>query len=180
VEGASLLSPSVIVLAGRIGAGKSTLASALHNLTGFPIISFGKYVKKIAVGQNISLSRENLQNLGERLVERDAYSFTRCALDGIDLTSGIVIDGLRHRSVLEVIRSLAGEIPVLLIFIQIEDRVRSERLLARGMSHNELEHEDMHIMEKHVLDLLPIADVLVDGAFSLDANTTIIMRCLPS
>jgi cytidylate kinase len=164
--------PAVVVLASRIGAGKSTLALALQKFAGFPIASFGRYVKSIAVERNLPLNRETLQNLGEELVISDPASFTRCALAGVDFNEGVIVDGLRHLAVLDSIRCLAGEVATCLVFLQTEDRVRLGRLLVRGMSQEEVERADLHIMEKSLDEqLLPIADLVLDGTSSRDANT---------
>jgi dephospho-CoA kinase len=168
--------PAIIVLASRIGGGKSTLAHALSKLSGFPIFSFGQYVKETALTRNIALSREALQNLGEHLVTDDPESFTKGALSGVDFSAGLIIDGLRHQTVLEQIRSLAEQVPVVLVFVQTARHVRIDRLLARGMSVKEIERADKHIMERFLEEtLLAAANVVVNGVSSLDSNAEIIL-----
>jgi len=168
--------PAIIVLASRIGGGKSTLAHALSKLSGFPIFSFGQYVKEIAVTRNIALSREALQNLGEQLVTDDPESFTRSALCGVNFSVGLIIDGLRHQSVIEQIRRLARQVSVVLVFVQTDRQVRIDRLQARGMSVYEIERADNHIMERFLEEtLIPVANVVVDGVSSPDSNAEIIL-----
>jgi len=171
VEGVFVLSPTVIVLASRIGAGKSTVAHALHRLTGFPVVSFGQYVKNIASNERIGSSRENLQDLGERLVSLNPVSFTEGALSNIDLRGGAIIDGLRHSAVFDALGSIASGIRIVLIFLQTSDDLRFERLLARGMSSEEIRKADGHVMEQSVeVTLFPAADLVIDGSSSSDEN----------
>jgi len=168
--------PAIIVLASRIGAGKSTLAQALGLLSGYRVFSFGQYVKQIALTQNTSVNREALQDLGERLVANDPESFKQEAFSSIDFCAGIIIDGLRHKSVLEQIRLLANQVPLIVVFIRTDDRIRTDRLAARGMSLEEIERAENHIMERFLEQaLLPLADIVVDGAASPDSNAEAIL-----
>ena len=163
--------PSIIVLASRIGAGKSTLARALAEVSGLPIVSFGQYVKSITTERKLPLSRENLQTVGEELVANDPKEFTRRALASIDFRIGAIVDGLRHQTVLTEIRSLAPDLPVAVIFIQVADAIRLERLTARGMSANEILRANNHPMELALEEqLLPLADLVLDGTIPAEAN----------
>jgi len=163
--------PSIIVLASRIGAGKSTLARALAEVSGLPIVSFGQYVKSIATERKLPLSRENLQTVGEELVANDPKEFTRRALASVDSRIGAIVDGLRHQTVLTEIRSWAPDLPVALIFIQVADEIRLERLTARGMSANEIFRANNHPMELALEEqLLPLADLVLDGTISAETN----------
>ncbi len=171
--------PAVIVLASRLGAGKSTLAGELHNLTEFPIISFGQYVKSVAIERSIVITRENLQNIGEELVIVDPQIFTQRAFGSREISAGAIVDGLRHKTVLEAIRRLAGAAPVTLVFIQTADGIRRERLLKRGMSDEEIARADSHQMEMALdRELLASSDMIVDGALSAQVNAEAIIASI--
>ena len=176
VEGIVVSKPAAIVLASRIGAGKSTLAQALKSSSGYQVFTFGQYVAQIARVRNIVVNRAALQDLGQHLVSSDPASFTKGALTGVDLSAGVIIDGLRHQSVLEQIRLLANPVPVIVVFIRTERKVRIDRLMARGMNFAEIETADDHIMERSLEEtLLPSADIVVDGSVSADLNAQLIL-----
>lgn len=167
--------PSIIVLASRIGAGKSTLARALAEASGLPIVSFGQYVRSITTERKLSLSRENLQIVGEELVANDPKEFTRRALASVDLEIGTIVDGLRHKAVLAEIRSMAPDLPVAVVFIQVPDEVRLERLMSRGMSGEEILRANSHPMELALEEqLLPLADLVLDGGLPAETNAQIV------
>jgi dephospho-CoA kinase len=163
--------PSIIVLASRIGAGKSTLARALAEVSNLPIVSFGQYVKSITIERKLSLNRENLQTVGEQLVANDPKEFTRRALASVDFNIGAIVDGLRHQTILAEIRSLAPGLPVVVVFIKVADEIRLERLTARGMSAEEIRRANNHAMELALEErLLPLADLVLDGTTPAETN----------
>ena len=177
MEGIVVSKPAVIVLVSRIGAGKSTLGQALSTLSGYQVFSFGQYVKQIALTRGIGMSRKALQDLGEQLVASDPELFTTTALAGVDFDAGVIIDGLRHQSVLEQIRLLANHVPVIMVFVNTDRKVRIDRLVARGMNLAEIDAADNHIMERLLEEtFLPVADTVVDGTVLPNLNAQIILN----
>ena len=56
--------PSVIGIAGRVGSGKSSLATLLSHESGWPVIRFSDFLKTLAEQRCLAPDREILQQLG--------------------------------------------------------------------------------------------------------------------
>jgi adenylate kinase family enzyme len=132
-----------------MGAGKSTLARALSDALGVPRISFGEYIRSVLRQRGIQESRTALQGLGESLVEDDARGFTTAVLSGL-WKEGAVVDGIRHVEVLQAIRDTAAPLPVVLVYVDVDEAVRKQRLAERGMSPEEIDAADAHSTEQQV------------------------------
>ena len=66
----------VICFSGRIGSGKSSVTKALANALHWRRASFGDYVRaRVAEQGGDPASREDLQNLGQALVEANPEAF---------------------------------------------------------------------------------------------------------
>jgi adenylate kinase family enzyme len=144
----------ILALSSRIGAGKSTLARALAERFGIPRISFGDYVRTVAQQRGLDESRRTLQDLGESLVEADPIDFTRAVLEKGDWKSGAVIDGVRHLVIYESLQELVAPLPVLLIYVEVEESIRLNRLVARGLNLVEIKIADAHPTEAQVRGVL--------------------------
>src|SRR3569833_1687057 len=88
----------VIGISGKIGSGKTTLAEFTAQRFQVPYVSFGNYVRHVAKERGIVENRENLQNLGQDLINEDIDQFCRKVLyfDGWDGKSSLILDGIRH------------------------------------------------------------------------------------
>src|SRR4051812_45764688 len=122
------MSPCVIALSSRIGAGKSTIARAVSGRLGWPRVSFGDYLREAARKRMIQESRATLQELGEFLVKQDAAGFTKALLSQVDFKSGVVVDGVRHMEILHALENLVAPLPLHLIYVETDEQVRIQRL----------------------------------------------------
>lgn len=157
----------VIAISGRIASGKSSLADALAKKTGWPLASFGAYVRVEAVRRGLSASRESLQAVGAELVESGPDAFVRIVLGHFGWRPGhpLVIEGVRHVTILDAIRRVVAPITVSHIHVVAKEADRRERLARRGEGEGQLTSVEMHSTERDVLTTLPsMADILVDGA----------------
>ena len=158
------LNPAVICFSSRIGAGKSSLATSLGEFLGWAHASFGDYVREVANIRRLGESREALQQIGEELVSSSLEPFTRAVLSRAAWQHGCTIDGIRHVQVLDLITKVVEPLPVFLIFIDIEENIRRQRLLNRRMTDAEINTADQHSTEMQVKTLLrERADLRVNG-----------------
>ncbi|QMW05413.1 AAA family ATPase [Spirosoma foliorum] len=155
----------VVAFSGRIGSGKTTLTTELADQLGWPRTSFGDYVRLQAMQSNIDPTRENLQNLGEKLLEEDPRLFCDNVLNQIVWRSegNLIIDGIRHVQVISLIKELVSPFEMIHVHIETDVQTRSERLYLR-YSSVELQKIDNHSTEldvKHVLG--EQADIVIKG-----------------
>ena len=162
----------IIAFSGKIGSGKSSVSKAVAQSMGWARVSFGDYVRQVAQQQNLGDSRQVLQDLGEHLFENDALVFCMAVLGQAPADcSGIVVDGIRHTLVLDIIKKLAQPQRLVHIHITLDEEEREDRIKFREgiQSELELERMDNHSTEIQVYKTLPqIADMTVDSADNID------------
>lgn len=153
----------IVGVAGAIGSGKSALSRALAGEGGGARVSFGDFVRDQADAREVEPTRENLQALGEQLIdELGAPEFVRRVLTDQTTTELIVVDGVRHLAVDEALRRIAAE--YLLVFVEVDGETRRRRVREREGRDVDLAELDRHSTEREVALLRERADVVVDGA----------------
>lgn len=165
----------IVTLAGAIGSGKSTLAKALGNALGAPAYSFSGYVRSVVDRRGLdSSSRTVLQDVGHALVLDDPRVFLDQALawGGHRPGADLLLDGLRHLSVLDALRArqVEGVEPVLLIYLDTSPSTRELRAKARGDDPEKLRLNEAHPAEHDLhAGLREGADLVLDGDLDQDA-----------
>ncbi len=173
------LKPAVICFSSPMGAGKSTLAISLADSLGWPHTSFGDYVRSVADQRSAGQSREVLQQIGEELISTALESFTRAVISQVPWQQGCVVDGVRHMEVLVAIKQIVGPLPVFLVFIDVPDAVRKQRLRDRGMTDQEIDAADHHEIEAQVRTVISErADIHVDGLAEIPLSVSRIRQFL--
>ena len=160
--------PGVIAVAGRIRSGKSALTHRLSKLMLWRRVSFGGFLKHVAAAQGLSDTRESLQELGKQYVSDGVEVFVDRLLTHAQWKPGdpMVIDGIRHLSVLQALRDRVRPLPVVLVFIDLGEQERQYRLDSLGLPASETVAWDQHPTELDVVipDRLRMnADFVVDG-----------------
>ncbi len=128
------MSQIFIGLVGPIASGKGTVATHLKK-QGFKVFSLSDKVREEATMRGLSLTRENLQNIGDEL--RRLYGnqilAERVAFDLIGESGPIVIDSIRNPGEIEYLRKHL-DVKILGIDAPIESRIvwYLERARERG------------------------------------------------
>lgn len=125
----------VICLVGESGAGKGVISGLLEQL-GYTTLSLSSEVRVLAKEIGLeNASRAELQIMANKAREQEgAHYFAQRVVDNPSFTSSnyLVVDGVRHPSELELIRSQAGlstKIVVLAVTAGVETRFK--RVLER-------------------------------------------------
>jgi chloramphenicol 3-O-phosphotransferase len=166
---------TVIALAGRIDSGKSSVAAAIADDSGLPVLSFGAYVKNLA---SPDPSREELQELGARLLdELGAEGFVAALLAAHDLSSAdsVIWEGVRHHAVLEALRRLYAPTPVRFFFLSPPEDQRIARASADAGNPKRLANWEAHSTEQ-VGGLRGEAELVISAASTEEAAATIAER----
>lgn len=153
-----------VAIAGRIGSGKTTLASVLADRLQCPMASFGSYVRSVALQRGLDpADRAALQDLGEELIGEGWHSFCRSVLNHGGYVSGaVVVDGIRHVAAITTIRELVAPTPCRLVAVRARDESRAERLRLRGVTLQAAQAADAHVGESEVHQVIDHAEFVVD------------------
>ena len=161
----------IVFISGRIGSGKTSLATEIAKRLDCPFASFGDAVR--AEAATLGLPRADrviLQRIGQRLVDEEPERFCRLVLDRIaDNASCAIVEGLRHARLLWVLKKVAGNARVEVIFVDLGRLERFRRLREyRGYSDEVCRQYDNDPTEIE-LDgsLKELADVVVDNGGNL-------------
>jgi RNase adaptor protein for sRNA GlmZ degradation len=125
-------------------------------------VSFGDFVRQEAVQKGIvNATRADLQNLGQNLVKENVRGFCRSVLETVNFLPGeqIVIDGVRHKEVLDTISEMAHDQPMKVVYLSASDTTRRRRA-PHGL---DLALIDSHEVESEVeQDIKLMADLIIE------------------
>jgi adenylate kinase family enzyme len=149
----------VVALSGRTKSGKSTVAEALADHLGWPSASFGNFVRSEAASRGIGETREELQDLGEALIEDLGWEEfclrTLCHVELEGSSVPCIVDGVRHVDALTTLRKIFQPVPVHLVHLEVPDELRDARLATDGVSGEQGKKWEEHSTERDVATLLP-------------------------
>lgn len=158
---------AAIAIAGPIASGKSTLASCLADRWSCPRASFGRLVAREATTRGLNDDRDALQVLGARLIKQLGWlEFCRRTLELADAdwrTAPLVIDGVRHRAALDILRANLAAPSVLFVYVTCDQATRMRRQVARGAAVEDVRRWDQDATERELAALKPLADTIVAG-----------------
>jgi dephospho-CoA kinase len=158
-----------IGIAGKIASGKSTLARAVAPRLNARRLGFGDYVRSIARAQGLDASnRSVLQELGQGLATCNPSAFVGGLLSRAvcNPSEDVVIDGIRHVAIWQEIGVVAAKTggAALLVFLDMPEATRQERLAARGLDRQTADGFDEHASESELeYRLREIADLILDA-----------------
>jgi thymidylate kinase len=158
-----------IALAGGAGSGKSTVAAEIAARLGGRVAAFGDYVRHLAASAGESPDRTSLQRVGQSSVEAGPADFVRDFLSWAAPTSELplVIDGVRHAAVDEVLRAWASAQNRTYILIILDTDIRTRAARRSGGEEEALRRIDGHPVEREAWATLPeLAEIVVDGSGS--------------
>ena len=158
---------TVVCFSGGVGSGKSTVSQHVAASLGWPLASFGDYVRRVAAKKGCDVSRSHLQAVGQSLIDKGWRQFCQTVLDEAEWQPGspILVDGIRHMEAIETIKAIAAPSHMFLVFVSTQSDTRFSRLAKRDrMDSPAIEEADRHPTEAQVRDRLPhLADMVVDG-----------------
>lgn len=162
---------NTIVISGKIASGKTTLAKRLVTEFNAEYISFGEYIRNEATKQGYKLSRENLQNLGEYLINKNGYYnfvlnvfnyFTNPFQSDNKI---IVIEGVRHVDILKEIKKISRT--NITIFLDIEKNQLCKNIEHRDSFDSQTLNRFLeHNIEAGVIAIKEHADITLTSLFT--------------
>lgn len=164
------MSAPILAFAGPMASGKTTISRAVAETLGWPWAGFGAYIRAEAQRRGLQGDRTSLQQLGDALLAEGEEAFCKGVLAEAGWVSGtpLVLDGVRHATVVNALHVLITPQPLVLVYVAITDDVRAARLGARGVDADAQQLHDAHATESDVTTILPkLADLTVDGSWPL-------------
>jgi len=165
---------NAVVVAGKIGSGKSSLGKKISETFGLEFVSFGDLVRAKVLELGLESTRENLQDTGQKMVnELGPHGILQKALFHSNIKSGqsIVFDGVRNRAVLAEIKKISRTTVVL--FLKLDDRVRYHRNILKNPAGHSISFRDFlatsnHPIEEKIEQLADLSDLSIDSAASVE------------
>lgn len=144
---------TIITISGRISSGKSYAAELLHNKLGFPVASFGGYLKYYCEQKNLPADRKSLQDVGEKLIEKYPRQFIVDVISHfIGNSDEIILEGVRHKSIFDEIKNITEK--HLSIFIDANLQTRYDRYHKRNKDLDNVKtFEQFMIFDNHSVEL---------------------------
>lgn len=144
---------TIFTFCGPIGSGKSSVSKLFAAKVEAGWNSFGTTTREIAQERRLPVSREDLQRLGADLVANERDTFCRRVLNRATESGKkyAVVDGLRHRDVLQTLRKINHPDTVVVVYIDAPLAIRLERVKERdGLAADQLAELDQHSTEIEV------------------------------
>jgi dephospho-CoA kinase len=175
---------AVLGFAAPIEAGKTTVSTAVADLLNAPRVSFGGFLRRVANEKGLEITREVLQDLGDKMVRDDVKAFCEAVLMQQPWRPGVplVIDGVRHLEVLNTLGEILAPAAPYLIYIKVDRQTQAERLLHDELPHEKpLEELEKHPTEEQVRRILPDkASLVLDGTRPPEELTRKVVEFLAS
>jgi dephospho-CoA kinase/NTP pyrophosphatase (non-canonical NTP hydrolase) len=171
----------VIALAGKIGAGKTTIASFLNEQFGFVHLRSRDVLSGILEDRGLPVDDAALQDLGAKIVqERGRQAVSEILLNRCSPDHSYVVDALRFVDEAEYLRERLGG-AFKLVFLTATEELRRQRFLDRrsdrDVTNSSFVTRSAHEVEADVPSLIDAADAtltnidLSDVASQLSALT---------
>lgn len=169
----------LVCFAGGIGSGKSSVCKTTAKRLGWRCSGFGDYVRSELrrLGGNAD-SREELQDLGQSLVDKDPEALCRAVLEAVQFTPGenCLIDGIRHVDVFNILRTISSPSVGKLIYLSVDANDRMVRVATRDGDVSDFNRAEKHKTEQEVTLSLPLAaDHVIDATADVNA---VVQECL--
>jgi len=171
----------IILFAGPICSGKSTLSKALAQKLGWKWVSFADYLRHVATDQRLPASRSSLQDLGQQLIDKSWLAFCQSVLQFAHWTPdlSLIVDGVRHVEAVVTLQSLTAPTPIVVVFVETPLQTRKERFAAREPKGS-FEIADSHPVERDAgTRLRLLANHVVDGAAPVADTVDQLVRMMP-
>lgn len=159
---------SMVLVAGPVRAGKSTLARDIAERLGGMLVGFGDAVRQRTLALGLPAERASWQEVGERWVDEDSEGLCDTVLAPIAGQALVVVDGVRHRHVYDLLRARAAGRRVVLVYVDADAGTRRKRLARDGIGAAATERVLAHSTETELPWLRSAADIVADGTSSAE------------
>lgn len=157
----------ILAICGRISSGKTHVANLIGSEYKIPILSFGDYLRHVCTVENRPIDRDILQSLGQELISKNSNQFVQDVIRFSGHKSGgIVIEGVRHNSVLEELQLRTDNL--ITIFVEEDLGTRHLRYTAnsrnrgKALTLHQFKSIDSHLVEQDIDSIKLGCDIVVN------------------
>lgn len=155
---------SIYLFSGKIASGKTTISTALSNYLGIKRYTISDYLQNYAdIYYNGNHSRDVLQKIGD-IKRKEGYK--KFCIDFLTFIKyeenmSFIIDGIRTLEFLKEMKLCLINEKVIHIFINIDEKIRFERMMKRNSQDQLYFH---HHTESYSKELMVAADIVVNSS----------------
>ena len=158
----------LVLIAGPIRSGKSTLARYIAERFGGMPVGFGDAIRERTLALGLPSERASWQQVGERWVAEDPEGLCDAVLAPARDQPLVVVDGVRHRHVCDLLRAREGGRQVVLVYVDADLSIRRARLERDGTRGSAADRILAHSTETELPLLRAISDIVADGTGSAE------------
>jgi len=153
----------MVLVAGPVRSGKSTLAGRIAERFGGMRVGFGDAVRQRTLELGLPAGRTSWQQVGAQWVAEDPEGMCDAVLANAAGQAVVVVDGVRHQHIYELLRTRAGSRRVVLVYVDADIGVRRQRLALDGLGAADIAQILGHSTEAELPGLRDAADMVADG-----------------
>ena len=146
----------IIAAVGKNASGKDYFLDIIAKQFNLPVISFGDCVRELADNEGLAHTRENLQYLSEKYMSTYGQDFfPKMMIEKIKKmgTENVLVSGIRPPSDAETFREAFGDKFFLVAIVLESDRLRYERMVARGSARDNVTYEQFLALDQREEEL---------------------------
>lgn len=140
----------IIVISGKIGTGKTTLAKDISTRFNLPVASFSGYLRHYCEKNDLPTDRKTLQEVGKKLVATKPYLFLKHVVLFYKGDSDIIIlEGLRHMAIIDHLYKVCDA--CLFLFLDPDPDITYNRYIERELHSTNVNDYDKFV--RHPVEL---------------------------
>ena len=146
----------IVAAVGKNASGKDYFLDVIAKQFDIPVISFGDCARELADKEGLVHTRENLQYISKKYMSTYGQDFfPKMMIEKIKNMGlkNVLVSGIRPPSDAELFRSEFGDDFFLVAIVLESDRLRYERMVARGSARDNVTYEQFLALDQREEEL---------------------------
>ena len=146
----------ILAAVGKNASGKDYFLDIISKQFDIPVISFGDCARELATKEGLEHTRENLQYISHKYMSTYGQDFfPKMMVEKIKKMGlkDVLVSGIRPPSDAELFRSEFGDDFFLVAIVLESDRLRYERMVARGSARDNVTYEQFLALDQREEEL---------------------------
>lgn len=146
----------IIAAVGKNASGKDYFLDIISKQFNIPVVSFGDCARDLADREGLAHTRENLQYISKKYMSTYGQDFfPKMLIEKIKAmdTPNVLVSGIRPPSDVDTFKEAFGEQFFLVAIVLESDRLRYERMVARGSARDNVTYEQFLALDQREEEL---------------------------